>query len=111
MMTARRTSTALTAAVLALGAAGVTAGGPAAASPTPALTGCPTDGGFLLLSLAFLASQGPYQQPFALDAAGNNDGNVCGKPATQLVTDHVCGSPCVVPVLYNFIDNHLTPAF
>jgi hypothetical protein len=65
--------------------------------------------GFQLLSLTFLASQGPYQQPFTLDREGNADGYVCGRAIVDVATQHVCGSPCIVPVLYNFLENDLTP--
>lgn len=97
------------AAVLAFGATGFITATTSAAS-TPSSTGCPSGSGFEVLSLAFLASQGPYQQPFTLDAAGNNDGFVCGKALPEATVKHACGSPCPVPVVYTFLDNDLTPS-
>jgi hypothetical protein len=75
---------------------------------TPPQTGCPA--GYLTLSVAWLATQGPYQAPSKIDAAGNQDGFVCGHPLTPADTAHIC-SPCAVPVVYLFRDNDLTPAF
>lgn len=95
-------------AIMIIAAVGVLAGNVASAAPEPVSTGCPPS--FQHLSLTFLASQGPYQQPFTLDAAGNNNGYVCGKPTNEASYDAVCGPTCPVPVLYNFIDDTLTPA-
>jgi len=83
-------------------------GAAVAAVGTPSTTGCAA--GFKLLSLAFLTSQGPYELPFALDAMGNKDLFVCGRPIQAAAAEQACGGPCDVPVLYNFFDNDLTPA-
>lgn len=76
-----------------------------AGSADPVANGCPPS--FELLSLTFLASQGPYQQPFATDAAGNNNGYVCGKPVNPAAYRAQCGPTCPVPVLYNFLDDKI----
>jgi hypothetical protein len=81
---------------------------PAALAATPPETGCPA--GFSLLSVQWLSTQGPYQLPGILDAAGNNDGYVCGKAIVDVAATHLCGGSCGVPVLYNFYDNDKTPA-
>jgi hypothetical protein len=72
-------------------------------SQTPVTTGCPT--GTPPLSLAFLASQGPYQLPFRLDAAGNNNGIVCAHAVPEALRLAQCGPDCPVPVLYLFRDD------
>jgi hypothetical protein len=106
-MRAHRTAVAIATTCLAVaGTVAVTA--PNASAATPRATGCPTS--YETLSVAWLASQGPYQLPFVLDAAGNGDGSVCGKALGDLVTQKTCGSPCHVPMIYTFIDNDLTPA-
>lgn len=100
------------AAVAALAVSSIAAlSGGVASAATPAAPinqGCPP--AFQVLTLEFLASQGPYQQPFTLDAAGNNDGLICGKALNDSAFEAVCGATCPVPVLYTFIDNTLTPA-
>jgi hypothetical protein len=82
-------------------------GGQVASASTPVENGCPA--AFQLLTLDFLASQGPYRQPFEIDAAGNNDGLICAMPVNQTAYDAVCGPDCPVPVLYTFIDNKEGP--
>jgi len=48
--------------------------------------------------------------PFVLDAEGNADGFVCGKPDNDVVFAIFCPDGCGgIPVLYNFTDNDLTP--
>jgi hypothetical protein len=107
-MTSHRASVLVAAGLLAFSATGVITATTSTAS-TPSSTGCPAGSGFEVLSLTFLASQGGYQQPFSLDAAGNNDGLVCGKPLPIVVLERACPT-CPVPVLYTFIENDLTPA-
>jgi hypothetical protein len=80
----------------------------ATAAAVPPDTGCPA--GWQHLSLTFLASQGPYHVPFVIDAAGNMDGYVCGKPVNHTQYLKLCGSTCDVPIIYNFRDNDLTPS-
>ena len=49
--------------------------------------------------------------PFVLDAEGNADGFVCGKPLNDVVFAIFCPDGCGgIPILYNFMDNDLTPA-
>jgi hypothetical protein len=80
----------------------------AATAATPKDTGCPS--GFQLLSLEFLREEGGYMRPFVLDAEGNEDGFVCGKPDNDVVFAIFCPDGCGgIPILYNFADNDLTP--
>jgi hypothetical protein len=72
---------------------------------TPKETGCPA--GYQTLSVAWLASQGPYQAPGLVDGAGNQDGVVCGHALTPADAAHIC-DPCAVPIVYLFRDNDLT---
>jgi hypothetical protein len=77
---------------------------------TPPQTGC--SAGFQTLSVSWLESQGPYQAPARLDDpanGGNADQLVCGKTINPTRTAKLCGTPCDVPVLYEFADNNLTP--
>lgn len=85
----------------------ITAG--TAHAATPRDTGCPA--GYKSLSVTWLEGQGPYQLPRRLDEAGNNDGYVCGKAFNDAATAGYCGGSCPVPVLYDFIENDLTPGF
>jgi hypothetical protein len=81
---------------------------PSATAATPMETGCPA--GFQLLSLDFLREQGGYMLPFVLDAEGNEDGFVCGKPYNDVVFSIFCPDGCGgIPIFYNFTDNDLTP--
>lgn len=80
-----------------------------ATAATPAETGCPS--GFQYLSLDFLRGEGPYMLPFVLDAEGNGDGFICGKPYNDVVFAISCPDGCGgIPIFYNFIDNFVTPA-
>jgi len=100
-MTKRLASTLTLAAALAVAAISVPAATASAdVSQTPVATGCPT--GTPPLSLAFLASQGPYQLPFRLDAAGNNNGIICAHAVPEAARLAHCGPDCPVPVLYLF---------
>lgn len=80
---------------------------PAAAGATPPETGCPA--GDQTLTVAWLEQQGPYKAPPQIDSAGNQDGLVCGHVVSAAAAANYCGGPCVVPVLYTFRDNDLTP--
>ena len=103
-MTKRLASTLTLAAALAVAAISVPAATASAdVSQTPVATGCPT--GTPPLSLAFLASQGPYQLPFRLDAAGNNNGIICAHAVPEAARLAHCGPDCPVPVLYLFRDD------
>ena len=103
-MTKRLASTLTLAAALAVAAVAVPAATASAdVSQTPVATGCPT--GTPPLSLAFLASQGPYQLPFRLDAAGNNNGIICAHAVPEAARLAHCGPDCPVPVLYSFRDD------
>ena len=103
-MTKRLASRLTAAAALAVAAVAIPVGTASAdVSQTPVTTGCPT--GIPPISLKFLASQGPYQLPFRLDAAGNNDGYVCGRAVPAAARRALCGSDCPVPVLYEFTED------
>jgi len=103
-MAKRLASTLTLAAALAVAAVAVPAATASAdVSQTPVATGCPT--GTPPLSLAFLASQGPYQLPFRLDAAGNNNGIICAHAVPEAARLAHCGPDCPVPVLYLFRDD------
>ena len=103
-MAKRLASTLTLAAALAVAAVAVPAASASAdVSQTPVATGCPT--GTPPLSLAFLASQGPYQLPFRLDAAGNNNGIICAHAVSEAARLAHCGPDCPVPVLYLFRDD------
>lgn len=72
----------------------------------PAVNGCPS--GFEALALPDLA-QYSYHLPFLLDASGNGDGIVCGKPwAPQEQTARLPQAD--VPVVFDFLDNDLKAA-
>jgi hypothetical protein len=79
---------------------------------TPKITGCPE--GFQTLTIAYLVGQSSnYHAPGIIDDpvnGGNGDGVVCGKEIGPERSAHLCGGPCVVPVLYEFGDNNKTPA-
>jgi hypothetical protein len=90
---------------LSAGAWVASAGG---AMATPPETGCPT--AYSQLSVADLTPQG-YHLPAIIDAAGNNDGYVCGQPVVEASAENFCGGPCQVPILYRFRDNTNTPGF
>jgi hypothetical protein len=86
-------------------------GGPltaTAAADTPSLpteTGCPAG---QALTLEFLSEVGGYHVPFIIDAEGNNDGIVCGRPLSQAQYDELCpDGSCGVPVIYAFRENIL----
>jgi len=55
---------------------------------TPVATACPS--GFERLSVASLEAIGPYTLPRRVDAAGNNNGYVCGIPRPNSVRDAFC---------------------
>jgi hypothetical protein len=74
---------------------------------TPPETGCPASTS--LLWVDDLTAQG-YHAPSQIDAAGNQDGWVCGKPVQEQAAENFCGGPCQVPVLYEFRDDSLTPS-
>jgi len=92
---------ALTVAVAVL----VTAGSASAdVSQTPVTTGCPA--GDEHLTLDWLHTQGPYPLAGLVDAAGNNNGSLCGHPLSDARYDVVCAREgCHVPVLYIFRDD------
>jgi hypothetical protein len=77
----------------------------AAADPPelPADTGCPVG---QALTLEYLAQFG-YRVPFEIDAAGNNDGVVCGVPLPEAFK-RVQFPDAPVPVIYLFRDNTVT---
>ena len=103
-MTKRLASTLTLAAALAVATVAIPAASASADVPqTPVKTGCPT--GIPPISLEFLASQGPYQLPFRLDAAGNNNGIVCGRAVPEAARLALCGRDCPVPVLYEFTED------
>ncbi len=65
--------------------------------------GCPA--GYQTLPVAGLSTQGGYRLPGQLANAGNNDGLVRGKPFHGPAATGICG----VLVLYDCLDNPLTP--
>jgi hypothetical protein len=78
----------------------------AAAASTPALpadTGCPVG---QALALEYLGQFG-YRLPFDIDAAGNDDGVVCGVPLPEAFRE-VQAPDAPVPVIYLFRDNTVT---
>ncbi len=99
----RRLLSSFTATILVL-----TAAVPAVAVParTPVETGCPT--GYERLSVSALVPLG-YSLPISLDAAGNNDGWVCGHAFADAAAAQLCPD-CPVDILYLFAENDL-PAF
>jgi hypothetical protein len=92
----------VTAALLA-GPLATTAG--ADTPPLPIETGCAS--GQEVLTLEYLSQFG-YRVPFLIDAAGNNDGIVCGVPLPEVYRQLFCPDPCLVPVVYQFFDNNVT---
>lgn len=103
-MTKRLASALTLAAAVAVATVAVPAGSASAdVSQTPVKTGCPS--GYQHLRLEFLASQGPYQVPFRLDAGGNNNDLVCGLAVPEAVRRALCGPDCPVPVLYEFTED------
>jgi hypothetical protein len=78
----------------------------AAAVPTPVETGCAA--GFEQLSVQTLTALG-YRLPSELDAAGNQDGWVCGHAFVEAAKDQLCPD-CPREILYLFGDNDV-PAY
>jgi hypothetical protein len=74
---------------------------------TPPQTGCPAGYQVLQLGIDVTAEQG-YHAPFVLDAAGNNNGIVCGLPLPEAACVAQDKGPCPVPVFYNFVDDTIT---
>jgi hypothetical protein len=72
-------------------------------SQTPGATGCPA--GFERLSVDWLLTQGPYLELAAADAAGNDNGFVCGQSWSNAAYAAHCRAGCPVPVLYTFGDD------
>lgn len=68
----------------------------------PQLNGCPA--GFEALALSDLAGLG-YHVPFVIDAAGNNDGIVCGKP--WVPQEQAARAPDAPVIIFGFEDNKL----
>jgi hypothetical protein len=69
----------------------------------PTVNGCPA--GSEALALSDL-SQYPYHVPFLLDAGGNGDGIVCGKPLAP--QEQAARYPDVlVPIVFDFRDDDL----
>lgn len=80
---------------------------PALAADTPPATGCPASN--QVLDVAQLTALG-YRVPAQLDAAGNRNGLVCGKPLADPAAENVCRKlgGCVVETIYLFRDDDLT---
>ncbi len=80
---------------------------PALAADTPPQTGCPASN--QVLSVAELTAQG-YRVPAQVDAAGNGNGLVCGKPLSAAAQEQFCrlNGGCPV-IIYQFRDDDLTP--
>jgi hypothetical protein len=73
-------------------------------SGNPLTNGCPA--GFEALALTDLAPWG-YRVPFAIDAAGNGDGIVCGKPLEP--QEQEARFPGLDKPIFLFSDNVLVP--
>jgi hypothetical protein len=87
-------------------AAGVLVAAPAtvALATTPVQNGCPASA--QLISVAYLATQGPYQLPGKLDDpanGGNGDGYVCAFPLPTAVST----ASGVTFTIYQFFENNL----
>jgi hypothetical protein len=73
---------------------------------SPTVNGCPA--GYEALALTELAKYS-YHLPFVLDASGNGDGIVCGKPLSP--KEQAVRFPDVsVPIVFDFTDNGLKAA-
>lgn len=75
-----------------------------ALATTPVQNGCPASGE--LISVADLATQGPYQLPGRLDDpanGGNGDGYVCAFPLPTAVSN----AEGVTFTIYQFFENNL----
>jgi len=75
----------------------------AAPPPLPTETGCPVG---QALSVDELTALG-YRAPSEIDAAGNNDGIVCGVPLPEAYRE-VFSPTAPVPIIYLFRDNTVT---
>lgn len=84
------TAARLSALLLFIAVASVSALGPAqaATSQTPGTTACPA--GYPLMNVAAMEATGPYYVPRLVDTAGNNNGWVCAKPQPDSVRDNDC---------------------
>jgi len=81
---------------------------PALAVDTPPETGCPASNEVLVV--ADLIALG-YRVPAQVDAAGNNNGLVCGKPFSAGRQEQFCKQfvgGCPVPIIYQFRDDDIT---
>lgn len=81
---------------------------PALAVDTPPETGCPASNEVLVV--ADLTALG-YRAPAQVDAAGNNNGLVCGKPLSPAAQEQFCKKivgGCTVPIIYQFRDDDIT---
>ncbi|MBP2217925.1 hypothetical protein [Arthrobacter sp. CAN_C5] len=75
------------------------------AAPASA-TGCPASNQVLVV--ADLLAVG-YRVPGVIDAEGNANGLVCGKPLNPVVQEiHCPADECPVPIIYLFRDDSLT---
>ena len=73
-----------------------------AAEPASA-TGCPTSNQVLVVAELLEAG---YRIPAVIDAEGNANGIVCGKPLNPVVQEKQCpAADCPVPVVYTFRDD------
>ena len=102
MQIRRLTTTLLVGLLLALSLGTATA---AAAPPLPTETGCPA--GYQVLVVSDLVALGYLELPEAIDAAGNQDGLICGLPLPEAVRQQLCGPDCPIPVTYIFDENDL----
>jgi hypothetical protein len=73
---------------------------------SPTVNGCPA--GSEALALSDLAKY-PYHLPFVLDASGNGDGIVCGKPLSPK-EQAVRFPEAPVPIVFDFTENGLKAA-
>jgi hypothetical protein len=78
---------------IAMGVASAVGTARADVPPTPGATACPA--AFERLSVASLEALGPYFLPRRVDAAGNNNGYVCGLARPESVQDAFCNQGAI----------------
>jgi hypothetical protein len=77
----------------------------AALAEPASTTGCPAS--FDVLNVAVLLDQG-YRAPAVVDAEGNGNGTICGKPYKSVRQEMLCpAATCTVPIIYAFKDDRL----
>ena len=78
----------------------------AALAEPASTTGCPASNQVLEVAVLFTLG---YRLPVEVDAEGNGNGRVCGKPLNPVVQERACpAATCAVDVIYTFRDDDLT---